>query len=34
MAFSTWQFVPPETAVLAEIKATIFYNAFCPLNLR
>ena len=32
--FSALQFVPPAPVVLAEIKATIFYNAFCPLILQ
>ena len=32
--FSALQFVPPTPVVLAKTKATIFYNAFCPLILR
>ena len=32
--FGALQFVQPAPVVLAEIKATIFYNAFCPLILR
>ena len=31
--FSALQFVPPAPKVLAEIKTTIFYKAFCPLIL-
>ena len=31
---SALQFVPPVPEVLAEIKATIFYKAFCALILR
>ena len=32
--FSALQFVQPAPKVLAEIKTTIFYNAFCPLILQ
>ena len=32
--FSALQFVLPAPEVLADIKATIFSNAFCPLILR
>ena len=29
-----FEFVPPAPEVQAEIKTTLFYNAFCPLILR
>ena len=32
--FSALQFVPSAPGVLAEIEATIFFNAFCPLILQ
>ena len=33
--FSALQFAPPATVIiLAETKATTFYNVFCPLILR
>ena len=32
--FSALQFVPVAQEVLADMKTTIFYNAFCSLSLR
>ena len=32
--FSTLQFVTHARVVLSEIKATVFYNPFCPLIRR
>ena len=32
--FSALQFVPPAPKVLAEIKTTVLYKAFCSLILR